>query len=160
MPGGLSGLSQWRGDYVFPKKRPVWATWYVLRRYVLPRVFSLANNELPPTGAADTHNLADFDKYVSVLTKNSGLKHPGILFLYPTKKDLLMARHSTEWLPERKDLEDISAKYGVTLVDVAQNAGWTESLYRDGTHPTVEGNVVLAKIISDAVRDTLAAGAL
>ena len=71
-----------------------------------------------------------------------------------------MARHSMEWLPERKALEAISAKYGLTLVDVAQNSAWTESLYRDHVHPSVLGNVVLAKIISDATRDTLSSNAL
>jgi hypothetical protein len=156
MPGGLSGLSEWRGDYVFPKERPVWATWYVFRRYVWPRLLSLNMSELPPPARQlEDRYLANFDAQVAALCKSTGPKHPGIIFLYPERGDLLMARHSTEWLPERKALEAISAKYGLTLVDVAQNSAWTESLYRDHVHPSVLGNVVLAKIISDATRDTL-----
>jgi len=156
MPGGLSGLSEWRGDYVFPKQRPIWATWYVFRRYLLPRVSSLNASELPPpTREVDQRYLSEFDGYVAALCKSSGLKHPGVLFLYPEKKDLLMARQATEWLPERRALETISSKYGLTLVDIAQNSAWTESLYRDGVHPSAAGNVVLAKIISDAAREAL-----
>jgi hypothetical protein len=161
MPGGLSGLSEWRGDYVFPKERPVWATWYAFRRYMLPRIFSLNMSELPPPiRKVNDRYLANFDAQVAALAKSAGLKHPGMIFLYPEKKDLLMARHSTEWLPERKDLEAISRKYGLALVDVAQNSAWTDSLYRDGVHPSAWGNVVLAKIISDATRETLTSEAL
>jgi hypothetical protein len=161
MPGGLSGLSEWRGDYVFPKERPMCATWYVFRRYLLPRLLSLSMSELPPQiRKVNDRYLANFDANVAALCKSTGLKHPGMIFLYPGKMDLLRARHSTEWLPERKDLEAISSKYGLTLVDVAQNSAWTELLYRDGVHPSAEGNVVLAKIISDAARDTLTSGAL
>src|ERR1700689_5275657 len=36
MDGGLSGPSTWRNDYVWPRDRPIWAGWYVFRRYVLP----------------------------------------------------------------------------------------------------------------------------
>jgi hypothetical protein len=157
MRGGLSGLSAWRGDYVFPTKRPISASWFALRRYVLPKIFSLNMNELPPTGAVAGDHLAEFSASLSMLSKASGRKAPGLIFLYPEKKDLLQARRPAEWLPERKQLEDLCAQFNLTLIDVAQDPRWTESLYRDGTHPTPHGNVVLGQIIADAARKTLAA---
>jgi hypothetical protein len=123
--------------------------------------FPLNVSELPPrTRKVNDRYLADFDAHVAALSKRTGLSHPGMIFLYPEKRDLLVARHSTEWLPERKELQAISGKYGLTLVDVAQNSAWTDSLYRDAVHPSAWGNVVLAKIISDATLDTLMSDAL
>ncbi len=157
MPGGLSGLSAWRGDYVFPRQRPLWASWYVFRKYVLPKFLPINTSELPPKGTLVRNHQADFDAWVAELSKTSGLEHPGVVFLYPEKKDLLDSRHAVEWLPERKILEDICAKYRLKLVDVAKDPAWNESLYRDGTHPTPQGNVVLARILANAALETLAA---
>jgi hypothetical protein len=41
MFGGLHELSRWRGEYLFLSKHPLFASWYVFRRYVLPRFISL-----------------------------------------------------------------------------------------------------------------------
>jgi hypothetical protein len=156
MPGGLSGLSEWRGDTVFPRQRPLWATGYLFRKYVLPKFVAMNTSELPPKGTLESNHQADFDAWVAQLRKISGLPHPGLVFLYPEKKDLIASRHGVEWLPERKALEEICAKYGLELIDVAKDPAWTESLYRDGTHPSPQGNVVLARILSAATLETLA----
>ncbi len=137
MSGGLSDLSQWRGDYVFPTSRPVWSSWYVLRRYVAPHFVTMNMNELPPVGAVKANHFADFEAAVGQLSKSSGSPHPGLIFLYPTRKELIISRQSAEWLPERKMLLEICQKYGLRAIDIAQNGDWNESLYRDGVHPTV-----------------------
>lgn len=155
MSGGLSQLSQWRGDYVFPKTKPTLATWYVFRRYVLPRFMKLNMNELPPTGALNADNLQKFESSISELAAATGKKIPGLLFFYPTKEQFLATKTGVEYLPERQELERISAKYGVVVVDVARRPEWNESLYREGTHPTVEGNVVLTRILTKTVTDVL-----
>ena len=142
--GGLSALSEWRGNYVFPSKWPIWATWYALRRYVLPRILPLNTNELPPTGAVDEAHLRDFRNSIAELSKAAAMKHPGFIFIYPDKRQFLMAKRGEEWLPERAALEEISKRNNLKIVDVAQNSNWTAALYRDSTHPTVQGNEVLA----------------
>ena len=40
MSGGLSRATPWRGEYVFPSHKPIYATWYVLCRYVFPQFLS------------------------------------------------------------------------------------------------------------------------
>ncbi len=156
MSGGLSRLSRWRGDYVFPSSRPSWSSWYVFRRYVAPHFVTMDMNELPPVGGLNANHLADFEASVGELGRASGLRSPGLIFLYPTRKELIISRQSAEWLPERKALLEICQKYGLRAIDIAQNSDWNESLYRDGVHPTVRGNAVLAKILSSAITEALA----
>jgi hypothetical protein len=155
MSGGLSQLSEWRGEYVWPSKKPIWATWYVLRRYVLPNFISFNMNELPPTGSLDSSSLANFELEISKLSGATGRKISGIIFFYPDKAQLFAAKNGLEWLPERKILERIAATHGLKIVDVARSPEWNEGLYRDGTHPTAEGNTVLAQILTAAVTDAL-----
>ena len=155
MFGGLHELSIWRGEYVFPSKHPLFASWYVFRRYVLPRFVSKDMNELPPTGSLDQRHLQDFEASISKLSEAVGTKHPGIVFLYPDKAQLSAAKRSLEWLPDRAAIQAICDRYGLTLVDVAQRPEWTESLYQGGTHPTSAGNVILAHILAAAIKDTL-----
>jgi hypothetical protein len=147
MAGGLSQLSQWRGQYVFPSGHPICALWYVFRRYALGRIFNLDPDELPPRGAPASGNLARFEQQLAQMSSVSGRKNPGILLLYPGKEQLRLARAGQEWLPERQALEALSRSYGLRIVDVSRNPEWTEALYREDWHPTARGNSVLAHII-------------
>jgi len=155
MSGGLSKLSPSRGEYVFPQEKPTWATWYVLRRYVLPKFIEFNMSELPPTGGLDKANLAKFESAIQKLASASGKKQPGILFLYPGKSEFIAFKSGVEYLPERKELERIATLYGLSVVDIAKRPEWNESLYREGTHPTAEGNAVMARILTSAVTDAI-----
>lgn len=155
MNGGLSQLSPARGEYVFPTQKPVYATWYLARRYVLPRFFSFNMNELPPQGATQSANMAQFEKLVSELSAASGAKTPGILFLYPGKDEYIGSKNGTDYVPDRKELQRIAASYGLKIVDIAQRPEWNLSLYNGGVHPTVEGNNVLADILAKSVVEAM-----
>jgi len=152
--GGLSQLSPWRGDYVFPRERPLFATWYVLRRYVLPRLIVFDMSELPPQGASIAENRIRFESALSSLSKATGRAVPGILVLYPSESDVAAAMSGTEWLAERVELETVAAKFGLRILDLAKRKEWQGAQYRDGTHPTVEGNRILAQIVAEAVNDS------
>jgi hypothetical protein len=156
MSGGLSGLSRWRGDSVFPTHKPLWATWYVFERYVAPRFADVDRNELPPTGRMTADNLALFEQHVTGLSRATGSAHPGVILLYPTEKEYLAAQRGEEWLPERDAVQRICGEHGLLLVDLAKSPAWNATLYRDGTHPTAEGNRVLASVLKAAVERELA----
>jgi len=157
MNGGFSGLSQWRGDYVFPRDRPVWASWYVFRRYILPHLISINLSELPPEGAVNPIYLKNFEAMVSALAGNSRQRTHGIIFLYPSKAEYRIAKQGGDWLQNREELEKIGQKYNIKLIDIARESDWNESLYRqDGVHPTVEGNSVLAHVLSNSITDAFA----
>ena len=156
MSGGLSGPSVWHSDLTWPRVHPTWASWYLFRRYISPRLHHVVPSELPPVGATDPAYLAQFKQAVAALARASGHPHPGVVFLYPSKQEYLAARQGKEWLPERSEIESIAASDGLAVIDVAQQPEWNESLYRpDGVHPTVAGNQVLALVLAAAVKPTL-----
>jgi len=155
MVGGLGGLARWHNEYGFPRTHPLWATGFVCRRYVLPQFINIDMNELPPTGAPMASNSQRFEAAIGKLNTAIGSTTPGILFLFPGEGQFLAARRGEEWLPERAEVERIARRYGLKLVDVSRSPEWHEGLYRDGTHPTVEGNKVLARILTSAIKQVL-----
>lgn len=156
MRGGLSALAQWKSDYVFPRERPLWASWYAFRRYIWPHLYHEHMSELPPVGAPNPEQVKRFAGAVAGLCHRTKPACAGILFLYPVKTELLLARQEQEWLKERTELERIAQANGLPVVDISKRAEWNESLYReDGVHPTVEGNVALAAILSGAIQEGL-----
>jgi hypothetical protein len=155
MQGGLSTASAWRGEYVFPTQKPVLASWYVLRRYVLPKFINFDMNELPPTGAVAAKNMAIFELELSKIASSTGKKMPGILFIYPVKQQYLQAKAGVEWLPEREQVEKLAKAYNVKVVDISSRPEWNEAMYREETHPTVKGNEVLADILASEIQSAL-----
>ena len=154
MAGGLSEVSKWRGKYLNPTSHPWFATWYVARRYMLPRFIDFGESELPPTGGVTQENLSSFEAMLAQLSTHSKFAVPGVIFLYPESCRLIIARQGLEWLPERRQIEAIAARHGIMVVDIARDPSWNSSLYRDPTHPTPAGNQVLGRILSEAVRNT------
>jgi hypothetical protein len=153
MPGGLGTASGWGGDYVWPRQRPLWASWFAFRRYLLPRLMpAAADSELPPRVQMDPAALARFAAVLSRLSAAAGAPKPGLLLLYPTQADLRTARSGGEWLPERAQMLALAARDHLGVIDVAADPAWNAGLYRDGVHPTVAGNAVLARIITRAVQ--------
>jgi lysophospholipase L1-like esterase len=155
MNGGFSQLSPDRGQYVFPSEKPMLASWYVLRRYVLPRFIEFNMNELPPTGKSSQEYVAQFEKQVAALAAGKSSKFAGVLFLYPARDEFIAAQKGIDYVPDRKNLERIAMQYRLKIVDVAKQPEWNLSMYREGTHPTVEGNKVLAEILAAAIREAV-----
>jgi len=156
MSGGLSGLSVWHGDLTWPRAHPTWASWYLFRRYVWPRLYHGLPSELPPVGAPNPAYLAQFKASVLALAQATSDGHSGLVFLYPNKSQYLSARRGEEWLPERSEIRNIAEKAGLDEIDIARQPEWNESLYRpDGVHPTVAGNQALAHILAVAVKQRI-----
>jgi hypothetical protein len=152
MNGGFSQLSPDRGQYVFPHERPLLASWYVLRRYVLPRLIDFNMDELPPTGQSRAENVRQFEALVAAMSVGGGKKVPGVIFMYPGKAEYLAMQQGVDYAPDRAVLERIARTYGLQLIDVARQAEWHVDLYRENTHPTALGNQVLAAMLAKAVQ--------
>lgn len=45
-------------------------------------------------------------------------------------------------------MNSICGTKNIECIDLSKEQKWNESFYRDGIHPSVEGNQVLAEIIS------------
>jgi hypothetical protein len=147
MAGGLSELSHPRSEYLTPSAQPWFASWYVTRRYLLPRYFDFGESELPPTGIPKPENLARFEAMITQLSGSADGGPRGIIFLYPEKDKFSLARDGQEWLPERAQIEALARRHKVLIIDIARQSEWKESLYRDPAHLTAEGNRVLGQIL-------------
>ncbi|WP_157096094.1 hypothetical protein [Methylosinus sp. R-45379] len=147
MSGALNRKTEWKGEYVFPTQRVMCAFCYLFRRYILPRILILnENNELPVSGLITREHVIEFENIINtVFSRNT---HRGFIWLYPTAHELTIARSGREWLPERKEIEAVATKEGLRIVDVAKFPQWDTHLYSDGVHPTNEGNEQLAKILA------------
>ncbi len=156
MSGGLARATPWRGEYVFPSHKPTYATWYVLCRYVLPRFLpAYLVSELPATGDAEPANIMEFERRLQTLTIAIKKVRSGIIWLYPNSAQVGIAERGEEWLPERAKIEELAKSYGLRVVDVAARTEWSRTFYRDGVHPTVEGNKVLAGILASEIMHDL-----
>ena len=153
MHGGLGGATPWPGQYVFPSHKPILATWYVFRRYILPAIVPINDSELPAIGAPQSANVQRFDDAVGTFVARDSRPGRGIIWLYPTAAQLRSSGTPGGWLPERGQIESIANKHGLRLVDIAAKPEWNSSLYLpDGVHPTVEGIGVLASILVEEFR--------
>lgn len=156
MSGAMGGLSQWRGPLVFPDRSPVWATGYVVQRYVLPRLWPQALSELPPVDAAQSDHVQSVWDQLQGLTQR---QHPvpGVFFLYPTLSQWQQAQLGQEWMSERPLIQSWATQMNWPVLDMARCRGWNATMYRpDGVHPTPEGNRVIASCLSHALRPALA----
>ena len=152
MNGGLSGANPWQSEYTFPTHHPVYATWYFIRRYLLSRLPSFSQSELPVLGDASAENIETFDRHVGSLVGSIAKPHKGFIWLYPTTEQLSEARASKEWLPERAQIERIATQNKLRVIDIASYPQWNNNLYRDGVHPTTQGNKILADILTQEMR--------
>ncbi|MGA2847540.1 MAG: SGNH/GDSL hydrolase family protein [Terracidiphilus sp.] len=160
MVGGTSKLAPWSSDYGFPRKRPLWASWYIFRRYILARFIPIPS-ELPPTGPATVTGMQMFRNEIGRISAATGRRTPGLLFLYPQRNQFLAARSGIEWLPERAQIEEIARTQNLKIVDVTRSPQWRTDLYRDGeTHPNEEGDAILATILAGSIEQVLSCEAV
>lgn len=147
----MGGVNPWARETTHPTQRPQWATGYVVRKALdqrfpsTPRFVLRANSEA-------ASNYLQFASMLGRLSKASGRTPAGIIFLYPDQEQLTAFRSGRDWLPERTPLQELAARHNVVLIDVASFPQWTVGLYKDGIHPTREGNAVLASILAEAIR--------
>jgi hypothetical protein len=123
--GDFGPAAPWTGNLSFPTHRPILATLYLVRRYVLPHP-----SELPPIkpSGGDASWEPAFDRFLAT--------YPGPVsaILYPASDDM--------GEPAPHDLGRAN------LIDA--RPVWNKGLYRDAIHPNVAGNRVLAGLVVKA----------
>ena len=151
MAGQMDGLQPWVEETQHPTQRPWWATGYVVRKALIQRfgwTGSVASETLPSD--VERH-YSEFDQMLGRLASAAGRRPAGLILLYPDQAQLEQARAGREWMDDRVRIERLAARYGVVLLDVAQSPRWTGALYKDGVHPTVGGNRILAGLLADTL---------
>lgn len=150
MANQMDGAASWQRETMHPTEHPLWATAYVVRKALDQRFPSTAKFvQRAPADAAPHY--AQFEKMVAQLVASGRRRRGGVIFLYPDQRQLVSARRGQAWLPERDRISRIAVANGLGIVDIANEPRWTEAMYRDGVHPTEEGNRMLALILEEAV---------
>jgi len=153
MAGQMAGVAPWTKDTTHPLERPVWATGYLLKKALTERLgLDLGGPPpAPPRANQTAENFRSFDQTVARLARSARNRPTGVIFLYPDRQQLALARAGKEWMDDREQVAQIARAHGAMLIDIAAHRQWTEAQYKDGVHPTIEGNRVLASILADAV---------
>ena len=147
----MEGVATWSRPAWHPLERPLWLTGYVVGKALDQRFATAARFEVKAP-IDEAPYFAEFEAMLERLNQASGRRPAGVIFLYPDLNQLEMARAGKEWLPDRAEVQRIAARRGVVLIDLAAMPQWKASLYKDGLHPTREGNVVMATILSNEIR--------
>lgn len=149
MAGQMEGLQRWVDETQHPTQRPWWATAYVVRKALSQRFGWRGDSaSAEPSNDSESH-YAEFEQLLNQLALAAGRRPAGMVLLYPDQAQLALARAGREWMEDRARIEALATRHGLVLLDVAHSPRWTSALYKDGVHPTVEGNQVLAGLLAD-----------
>ena len=151
MAGQMGGLQPWIDEALQPTQRPWWAAGYLARKALIQRLGWATSGDSRAVSTNMELHYAEFEHMLGRLTAAAGLRPAGLIFLYPDQAQLELARAGREWIDDRQRIEQLATRHGLLLLDVAQSPRWTSALYKDGVHPTVEGNRVLASLLADAL---------
>lgn len=148
MEGGLSGPTPWAGETIFPAHKPALLSVYLFQKYIVPFLQGLQPvndaGALPPVGDPDPAQLEKFSQFIAMAAKTSRV----FIFLYPDEKSLSAKER---WRQIAAPIMDLCKAHQVTCIDIAQQPAWRANLYKEGIHPTIEGNKVLAQILADNI---------
>lgn len=150
MAGQMESVHAWRDSTQHPTRRPWWATGHVARKVMVQRFGWAVSPSAVASGNAYLH-FAEFERLLARWAVAAPAPPAGMLVLYPDQQQLEQARQGREWMEERLRLEQMALRLGLLVVDVARDSRWTSALYKDGVHPTVEGNRVLATLLAEAL---------
>jgi len=147
--GDLSGLTKARnGSTTHPTEKPKSAVFYLVKKYIYPKLTrDSTKSELPPI-PEEVLSSGTWDDDLLKISK--GVNGKILFVLYPDKKAL---EDRQLWIKQTSDikkfLENNREKF--EYIDIAKMPQWNAELYRDGIHPNVEGNQVIADIIARKV---------
>lgn len=140
--------SSWSCEETHPRSHPVYATAYVIKKYLYnwsPCKATPVDLKVP---SGDWK--AELKEF---LQNNPTIGKKVSFFLYPDK-----AEATNETLRAQK-LEDYATELAVSgaeeIFSVGRDPRWNELFYRDGIHPTEKGTEVLAHIIHSPMQEDI-----
>lgn len=128
--GDFAGPSSWTSEFLHPLERPFPGSWYLFRKYLLKPAAG------PPP--APVRHWPDLPAELQKLVQGAG--KPVRLFFY-TGLGADGRPASCETLPE-------AYRRIARWQCVAASPHWSAALYKDGVHPTAQGNEVIASMIA------------
>jgi hypothetical protein len=140
--------SLWASDYTLPRSRPTSALAYVLGKYLLPRLGLFrepAVNASPPAELISADTARFFKDRLAQLAATKRV----LVVLYPDQTEL---RQPTPHYQAFRQAVQEAMTGCCSLLEVREQPNWNTSMYRDGIHPTSQGNQVLSGLIAQALK--------
>jgi hypothetical protein len=145
--GDFYGPSSWRSEITHPTYKHFPAFFYAIHRYLFPSVLapSYRPNMLVPA--------SDWEKQLRSIALSSN--KPIFIFFYPDQKEQSDRNLRAIQLDSRLSAVRVAAGDKVKVFQIGDDSGWSNRLYRDEIHPTVEGTTILARIIRQQIERQL-----
>lgn len=152
--GDFAGRSQWVTNRTHPKANPQIALLYVFNKYALPRI--LKEREIAIVHTPEEKLRISTIAALKAKMNELWYSNPDMAFtliLYTGKTFVEGNADEDELAFESKVNKAVKVHFSevAKIVIAYEDDRWNSSLYRDGIHPSIEGNQVLAKIISESV---------
>jgi hypothetical protein len=135
--------SSWASPLTHPLQRPFPALFYAFKKYALaPR---------PPSESMPEWRVSPRDWRADLQDFSNSFNKPVFIFMYPRLDELQDMEKMNEQLNSR--IPELQAHLGknAKVFKMADLPDWKESYYRDGIHPTVEGNSAFSRIITSNI---------
>ncbi|MDI1246520.1 MAG: hypothetical protein PSV24_14100 [Rhodoferax sp.] len=133
--------SSWRCELTHPRVRPTVALWYVLNKYVY--TFAPCGDVPAALKVPDGDLAAELQSFMAL----HGAKTTFVL--YPSQTEVADPAAEANGFAAGKAL--LQASGARRVVHVLHDKRWNGRWYKDGIHPSAEGNRVLADIVLDGV---------
>lgn len=151
--GDLTSLavSSQQENVVHPSSKPWSAIYYYIQKILLPKFGVKIGTENP---AIDTNVGVDNKVLLALEDKiNERVKQnkPVIIVLYPDVNEVKKSKIEG-YQKLINALQPMCHEKYVQCIDLIKKPQWNEHLYRDGIHPSVEGNRIIAQVLSEYVQ--------
>jgi hypothetical protein len=144
--GDMQPLAAFDSDQAHPRARPPSALFYYLDKYALSKLKTRNTAENPAIEDGARIEPAALEAFSSfVRNERSG---DTLIVIYPDVDDLTV--QATDFRRYALAFADL-CKGKVHCVDVSTQGTWGKAMYRDGIHPSGQGNRALAQIIGNEV---------
>ena len=138
----------------FPGRSPPFGLYELISRYLLPRITGMGQAADPGVAlahhsmSAARENLRTINEMIRYVRLN-GAQPIVLLIEQPQSREPAQP----VFVEATRQLETHLAHQDVLMVRPSGTveAGWTQSLFRDGLHPNVQGNRVIAMVLADTV---------
>ncbi len=144
--GDFSVPSSWASGLTHPLHHPFPGLIYLVRKYIFmpskPLQIKLENQVVLRDWQHDLHEMSQ------------KFKKPIFIFMYPDLLELNDAVKRQSLLDSKIPLINAQLGGDSRIYKVADDKNWNETLYRDGIHPSGNGNQVLAGIFKKHICQT------
>jgi hypothetical protein len=141
--GDFDQASSWSCEITHPKHPPISAFLYALQKYVYS--FQKCNGEIKPDYLVAS---GDWHEELKAFINSAEMKNKKVVaYLYPDINE----RKDANLVEEKLDshINEIQQAGIKDVISIGHDPRWGLSNYRDGIHPSGQGNKVLADIIAN-----------